>query len=102
MTIHFIPLYVLVGAGMAFLILKSQWWSVFAIHPDRPKASKRLIIGGAIIRWLFIAIILIAAGTVSSMALFTVFISFMISRLLILSLWQKAFNSDKTIHQHKG
>ncbi len=98
MKIVFIPLWALIGAGMAFFILKTQWWSVFAIDPDKPKSSKWLIIGGAIIRWLVIAIIFIAAAYVSALVLFTVFISYMISRLLILSKWQKKFNADQNIH----
>lgn len=98
MKILFFPLWALIGAGMAFLVLKSQWWSVFTIHPDKPKGSKWLIIGGAVIRWLIIAATFITAMYFSATALFTVFISYMISRLLILSKWQKTFNADHKIH----
>jgi hypothetical protein len=83
------------GAGTAFIILKSQWWSVMIIHPDRIRSSKRLIIGGAIIRWIIIFIIFIAAGFYSIAALLIVFASYMTSRILILFIWRKRFESNK-------
>lgn len=90
-----IPLWTLIGVVMAFLVLKFQWWTAFAIRPDKPNKSKRLAIGGAIIRWLLIIFVFITAAKISITGLFTVFISFMVSRLVILSIWQKSFKSDK-------
>jgi hypothetical protein len=94
-NIIFLTLWAVIGAGMAFLILKSQWWSVQVIHPAEPQKSKRLIIGGAVIRWIIITIMFAAASNFSMLALFVVFISFMVSRLLILNLWEKNFNTDQ-------
>ena len=94
MKVFFLPIWALIGAGIAFLFLKSQWWSAFAIQPEKPKGSKWLIVGGAVIRWFIIAIIFVAAGYFSTLALFTVFISYMVSRLLILRKWQKIFNTE--------
>ena len=93
--IAFLLLWAVIGAGMAYLILMSQKWSVFAIHPEKPKNSKLLIIGGAVIRWLCISIMFITASYFSLAALILVFMSFMITRLLILTLWQKSLNKDK-------
>jgi len=88
-------LWISLGAGTAFVVLKSQWWSVMAIHPEKLRSSKRLVVGGAITRWILISIILIAAGFYSIAALLTVFASYMISRVLILFIWQKRFESNK-------
>ncbi|MDY6846256.1 MAG: hypothetical protein SVP52_03880 [Chloroflexota bacterium] len=87
--------WVILGAGTAFILLKSQWWSVMAIHPEKRRSSKRLIVGGAIARWILISTIFIAAGFSSISALLTVFASYMISRVLILFIWQKRFESNK-------
>jgi hypothetical protein len=94
-NIIFLTLWAVIGAGMAFIILKSQWWSIQAIHPAEPQKSKRLIIGGAVVRWIFIAIMFAAASYFSILALFAVFISFMVSRLLILYLLEKTFYADQ-------
>jgi len=88
-------LWITLGAGTAFIVLKSQWWSVIVIHPDKVRSSKRLVVGGAIIRWFLISIIFFAAGFYSIAALLTVFASYMISRVLILFIWQKRFESNK-------
>jgi len=53
-------LWITLGAGTAFIVLKSQWWSVIVIHPDKVRSSKRLVVGGAIIRWILISIIIFA------------------------------------------
>ncbi len=93
------PIWMVVGIGAAFLFLKSQWWSVMAIQPAKPKRSRWLIIGGAIVRWLILAIVFITAGNFSIMALVIVFVSFMFSRLFILFFWQKSFNTnEKSVH----
>jgi hypothetical protein len=89
-----IPLWVILGAGTAVIFLKSQWWSVMAIRPEKPHSSKWLIIGGTIIRLVFIALILITAGFYSIYALLIVFSSFMVSRLLLLLIWQKRFEAE--------
>lgn len=95
MNIIFLPLWAIIGIGLAFLFLKTQRWSVFAIHPSKPKTSKWLIIGGAVIRWVIIGLIFFAVGSFSIMALLVVFFSFLISRLLILDVWQKSLVVDK-------
>jgi len=89
------PLWIILGAGTSFIVLKSQWWSVMMIHPEKPRGSKWLIIGGTIIRLVFIALIFIAVGFYSIYALLIVFSSFMVSRLLILLIWQKRFEVEK-------
>lgn len=89
------PLWIILGAGMAFIVLKSQWWSVMKIHPEKPRNSKWLIIGGTVIRLVFTAFIFIAVGFYSIYALLIVFSSFMVSRLLILFIWQKRFEVGK-------
>lgn len=95
MDILTIPLWIILGTGTAVIILKSQWWSVMAIHPEKPRSSKWLIIGGTVIRWVFIAVIFVSAGFYSIYALLIVFLSFMVSRLLILFIWQKRFAANK-------
>jgi hypothetical protein len=95
MDVLSVPLWIILGAGMAFIVLKSQWWSVMMIHPKKPRSSKWLIIGGTIIRLVFISLIFIAVGFYSIYALLIVFSSFMVSRLLILFIWQKRFEVGK-------
>jgi hypothetical protein len=94
-SIILLPLWAIFGVGLAFLFLISQKWSAFAIQPSKPRTSKWLILGGAIIRWVIIGLIFTAAATSSIAALFTLFFSFLISRVLILNTWQKSFDIDK-------
>lgn len=76
------------GSGLALIYLKTQSWSVRIINPSKPRLSKLLVIGGAIIRWMFVFICLLLALSYSLLAVFLVFGSFMITRLLILLQWE--------------
>jgi len=78
----------LFGAGIALIYLITQRWSVRKINPENPKMSKLLIIGGAVIRWVFVFLCLLFALSFSLQAMFLVFGSFMITRLLILLIWE--------------
>lgn len=93
MSLFIVVFWIIIGSLFAFLFLKLQLWSVMVIHPSKPRASKWLIVGGAVIRWLLISILFIVAGFYSLYALFLTFSSFIISRLIILSKWQKSFNT---------
>ena len=76
------------GAGLAFLFLMVQRWSVHLINPAYPKLSKWLVVGGAVIRWIFVFIIFVIALSSSIFAMLIVFLTFMMARLLILFKWQ--------------
>jgi hypothetical protein len=76
------------GLILAYLFLLTQRWSVRIISPHKPKLSKLLIIGGAVLRWVLIFLALLWALSSSIMAMFLVFTVFMISRLIILFKWQ--------------
>jgi len=76
------------GAITAFLFLKTQSWSVMVITPQRPKFSKGLVIGGAVLRWLMVFLLLALALSYSIFAALVEFITFMLVRLLILFFWQ--------------
>lgn len=89
-----IPLWIILGTGTAVIFLKSQRWSVMVVQPEKPRSSHWLILGGTIIRLVFIALIFMAAGFYSIYALLIVFASFMVSRLLILFNWQKRFEAE--------
>lgn len=77
-----------VGAGLALMYLLVQRWSVRLINPAYPRLSKWLIVGGAVIRWVVVFIILLIALSISIFAMLIVFLSFMAARLLILIKWQ--------------
>lgn len=81
-------IWVLIGAGLAYLFLKTQRWSAMIINPEFPRLSKLLIVGGAVVRWLFVFLILVSVLSYSTFAMLIVFFTFMIARLLILLKWQ--------------
>jgi hypothetical protein len=83
------PLWMILGAGTAYLFLRTQKWSVQRITPEKPVLSQVLVLGGMLLRWLMIALILILAFQRSALAGLLVFITFMIVRLVILALWEK-------------
>ena len=87
--------WIIIGVLLAAIVLSFQRWSVNNIDPSRPRKSKQLIIGGAMIRWLLIAIIFIIAASQAFYSLLAVFISFMLSRVLILAKWQESFNANR-------
>jgi len=84
----FLLFWLLFGAGLAFIYLITQRWSARIINPNKPGLSKFLIIGGAVIRWVFVFFSLLLALSFSLLAMFLVFGSFMITRLLILLKWE--------------
>lgn len=84
-----------IGVVLAMVVLSFQRWSVYNIHPARPRRSNQLIIGGAIIRWLLIALIFIISGFHNYYSLITVFISFMVFRGLKIAKWQESFNANR-------
>ena len=82
-------IWVFIGAGLAFLFLSTQRWSVIAINPAKPGFSQLLIIGGAVIRWAMIFLMLMLALSFSIFTMLIVFSTFMVSRLLLLFRWQR-------------
>ena len=83
MNILIYPLWVILGVGLALLFIRTQSWSVALINPQYPKFSKRIIIGGAIIRWLIIASVLILTLSHSIVSMLILFFAFMITRFLV-------------------
>ena len=83
------PIWLLLGTGTAFIFLQMQKWSVKQISPERPGISHFLILGGMLFRWVLIALVLILALMRSSGAGLVVFAAFMVTRLVILVIWEK-------------
>lgn len=83
------PLWLLLGSGAALLFLGMQKWSVKYVTPEKPRASKFLVLGGAVLRWMMVALILMLALTRSPLAALIAFAAFMIARLVILAIWEK-------------
>lgn len=77
-----------IGIITALIYLLSLQWSVRIIQPDNEKNSMRLIIGGAILRWILIIVVLISSLSFSTLAAIIVFCTFMILRLIFLIKWQ--------------
>lgn len=95
MDFLFYFIWALIGAGLAFLFLKTQILSTKIIGPENPKLSKWLIVGGAFIRWVFIFAIFVMALSYSIGALLITFISFMIARLIFLMRWHAKLDSGQ-------
>lgn len=91
MNIFIYFLWAIIGFGLAILFIKTQSWSVSIINPQYPKFSKRIIIGGAIIRWLIISLFLILTVNHSIIAMLILFFTFIITRLVILYRQQRLF-----------
>jgi hypothetical protein len=72
------------GFLLALVFLLMQLWSVNKINPDRKKQSKRLVIGGAILRWIAFSVLIIFALQQSFSTTLVAFIAFMITRTLLL------------------
>ena len=81
-------IWLLLGAVTAVLYLKSQQWSVNRLDPQKTGRSKRLIIGGAILRWMLIVAAMIISISHSYKALSIVILTFMVFRFLFLLKWQ--------------
>lgn len=83
------PLWLLLGAGTALIFLLTQKWSVQKISPNKPVLSQLLILGGMLLRWSLIAVILVLALKRASLAGLIVFGAFIVTRLIILAAWEK-------------
>ena len=83
------PLWLLLGAGTSLFFLNMQKWSVEKITPDKPLASQVLVLGGMVLRWALIALILILALKRDPLAALIVFAAFMLTRLVILAIWNR-------------
>lgn len=91
MSEFFYLLWVILGIGLAIVFIKTQRWSVSLINPQYPKFSKRIIIGGAIIRWLIIAILLLISLNQSLISMLILFFTFMLARIAILYRQQRQY-----------
>lgn len=80
--------WIVIGIITALIYLISIEWSVRFIHPGNEKKSMRLIIGGTILRWILIIIVLIFSLSFSTLAAIIVFCTFMVLRLVFLIKWQ--------------
>jgi hypothetical protein len=76
--------WMLVGAITAFAFLRMQSWSVHLITPERPKLSSLLVVGGAVLRWILIFLLLFLALHQSFLAALAQFVTFMVVRLILL------------------
>lgn len=76
-------LWLIVGAALAAFFLFMQRWTVKRIQPNQLKQSKRLVIGGAILRWFLFTLISILALYHTLTSMFIVFIAFMTTRLIL-------------------
>ena len=72
------------GCALSAIFLLMQHWSVWRISPEDVKRSKRLVIGGAILRWFLFSLLIIFALKHSFAAMFVVFITFMAARVIFL------------------
>ena len=88
MIMHNPLLWVLVGVITSFLFLKSLEWSVGYINPERRRKSIRLIIGGTLIRWTLISVVLMYSLSHSTLAGLIVFGTFLVLRFIFLLKWQ--------------
>ncbi len=76
----------LAGLFLAVVFLLMQRWTVNTIQPDRRKGSKRLVIGGAFLRWCLFSTMMIFALQNGLAAGLSAFFSFMTTRLILLYL----------------
>ena len=79
--------WILIGAATAGVYLITQQWSVNHLDPQRASRSVRLIVGGAILRWVLISIVLVASILHSNQAILFVVVAFMIVRFSFLLKW---------------
>jgi hypothetical protein len=90
MNIMALILWALIGAGLSFLVLATQHWSVMRIDPHKPNISKWLVIGGAFIRWLIIVTFLVLALHNSVTAMLITFFSYQTAKFFILIIWNRS------------
>ena len=76
-------IWTLAGSGLAALFLAMQLWTIRHLNPDRRKSSKRLVIGGTILRWLLFSILIFLALLQSFLIALVAFLAFMITRLFL-------------------
>ena len=91
MSLYFYILWVILGIGLAIVFIKTQQWSVSLINPQFPKFSRRIIIGGAIVRWFIIAILLLISLNQSLLSMLILFFTFMLARIAILFRLQRQY-----------
>ena len=63
-----------IGGAVGILNGLSLWWTVARLHPDAPSSAASLAMGGAMLRWVLNAGLLIAAlqqGIASGLLAFT-------------------------------
>jgi len=72
------------GAGIGIANFFTQYLSVKAIRPEKAKQSKRLILGGAVLRWSLVGYVFFISLSSSMIALLVVFFSFLVVRLVTL------------------
>ncbi|MFA7407352.1 MAG: hypothetical protein WCY93_05870 [Anaerolineaceae bacterium] len=77
-----------IGAITGYLYFISQQWSVNQLDSQQRRRSISLIMAGTILRWLFVGIIFTISVLQSYLALLSVFLSFMLVRLVFLLMWQ--------------
>ena len=82
-------IWILVGTGLAMLFLQSQYWSVKIIEPTRARQSKWIILGGAVLRWVVVFLVLMVALSYSYTALLVVFVAFLITRMIVVFKWRQ-------------
>ena len=87
MTAVQILTWLVVGALTAIIYLLTQQWSVKLINPEKARRSIGLIVVGTFLRWVFIFAVLYVSLSYSLTAMLTVFISFLLFRLLFLLKW---------------
>lgn len=80
-------LWVFIGVSTAIILLKSMEWSVRTIHPENPRKSMLLIIGGALIRWTLFSTVLVIGLSHATRSGFIVLGTFLLFRLFFLLKW---------------
>jgi|LSQX01.2.fsa_nt_gb hypothetical protein len=88
-------IWIAIGVGLAALLFKFQQWSVLKINPQRKALSSSLIVVGAFLRWLIIALAFFWALKHSYSSLFLLFTSFSLSRFIILWEWNKKLSINQ-------
>lgn len=74
------------GCLLAVLFLLIQQWTIRRIDPQQVKRSKGLVIGGTVLRWFLFSLLIFFTLRNTYTATFITFITFMITRTLLLFL----------------
>jgi hypothetical protein len=83
----------LAGIALAILFLKSIQGSIGLIRLDNQKSSARLILLSTILRWIVIFIAFWLALSHSFLSLLLIFVSFSLTRLLLLYWYQNRLSA---------